>query len=268
MTPEPITSLANPLVKRLRSYHQRKFRDADGMFVVEGLRALIEGLEVGWTPELVVVGPEVDGPAWRKAQALLPATVRVQPVTLPILEKIARRDNPQTVLATFRQRWEALEALSLDPSLSGGGLWVALDRVRDPGNLGTIIRTVDAVAGRGLILLDACCDPYGWETVRATMGSLFSVPLVRADTQTFLDWRRAQAAGPELAVIGTSLKADEAATLPRARSTLLLMGNEQQGLTAALEAACTDLTRLPMRGRADSLNLAVATGVMLYKLIA
>ena len=97
-------------------------------------------------------------------------------VTEPIIAKLAARDNPQNVMAVFEQRWADLPSAVSEPA---DATWLALEEVRDPGNLGTIIRTADAVGARGIILIGASCDPYSPEATRATMGSIFSVPLVR-----------------------------------------------------------------------------------------
>jgi TrmH family RNA methyltransferase len=133
--------------------------------------------------------------------------------------------------------------------------------VRDPGNLGTIIRTADAAGCGGVILIDDCCDPYSVEAVRATMGSIFAVTLAKTSMAQFLAWR----AGWPGSVVGTLLSAalDHRQAAYRAPA-LILMGNEQAGLSPELAKACDVNVKIPMRGRADSLNLAVATGIMVY----
>jgi TrmH family RNA methyltransferase len=178
-------------------------------------------------------------------------------VTHAILEKISRRDNPQTVLGVFDQVYTALSAIQ--PATAPA--WVALEQVRDPGNLGTIIRTADAAGCGGVILIGDCVDPFSVEAVRATMGSVFAVAIARATPAEFLAWRQIWPGS----VIGTRLDAtvghhDAAVKYP----ALILMGNEQAGLTDALAEACDVNVKIPMRGRADSLNLAVATGIMVY----
>ncbi|HRK64578.1 MAG TPA: RNA methyltransferase, partial [Terricaulis sp.] len=142
-----------------------------------------------------------------------------------------------------------------------GATIVALDGVRDPGNLGTIIRTADSTGAGGVVLIGETCDPFSVEAVRATMGSIFAMPLARASLEELVRFKTARG----VAMIGASLKgapmgADEA--LPA--RVIVFMGNEQSGLNAEMEAACDRLVKLPMRGRADSLNLAAATAVMLY----
>ena len=174
-----------------------------------------------------------------------------------ILEKVSRRDNPQTVIGVFEQAFTPLADLKPDAATC----WVALQAVRDPGNLGTIVRTADAAGCGGVILVGDCCDPYSVEAVRATMGSIFAVPLFKATIPEFLAWRQ----GWPGSVVGTLLTAttDYRAADYR-RPTLILMGNEQQGLPPEVAAACDVNVKIPMRGRADSLNLSVATGIMIY----
>ena len=141
---------------------------------------------------------------------------------------------------------------------------MALDRVRDPGNLGPIIRTVDAVGASGVILVGETTDPFSLETVRATMGSVFAVPVARTAVDAFLAWRK----DSQARFVGTHLKGSvDYRTVDYTQgATVLVMGNEQQGLPDQLAQACDTLIRIPQAGRADSLNLAVATGIALYEI--
>jgi len=164
------------------------------------------------------------------------------------------------MLGVLEQRWAALP----DPDQVGEqATWVALEAVRDPGNLGTIVRTADAVGAGGVILVGTCADPYSREAVRATMGSIFDVPLVRASREEAL----ALAAAWRGDVVGTHLQASEDFRAARYRApALLVMGSEGPGLSPELARACSRLVRIPMAGRLDSLNLAVATALVLYEL--
>lgn len=254
-----ITSLANPTVKAVRALHLRKERDATGLFVAEGLKNVTEGVELGHAPQILLYGPEAaDHPLLKKALAATRAGGgEAIEVTEAILAKVSRRDNPQAVVGVFRQVFRALD--QIEPHAAP--CWVALHRVRDPGNLGTIVRTADAAGCGGVILVGECCDPYSVEAVRATMGSIFAVPLSRASEAEFAGWR----ANWPGSVVGTLLTGlvdyREAAY---AHPALILMGNEQQGLPPEMAGLCDVNVKIPMRGRADSLNLAVATGVMIY----
>ena len=259
MNGRAVTSLTNPTVKAVRALHLRKERDETGLFVAEGLKIVTEAVELGAAPKILLFGREAQGhPLLARAIAATTAAGgEVIEVTPEILAKVSRRDNPQAVVGVFHQRFAALS--DIEPAEAA--CWVALHRVRDPGNLGTIVRTLDAAGGGGLILVGECCDPYSVEAVRATMGSIFAVPLVKADEATFGAWRQ----GWPGSVVGTLLSAstDYRAT-PKRAPVLVLMGNEQQGLPPDLAALCDVNVKIPMRGRADSLNLAVATGIMIY----
>ena len=259
MTERLITSLTNDTVKAVRALHMRKTRDATGRFLAEGLKFIGEALDQGRAPRLLLVGDNArPHPLLDRAKAETRAAGgEIVIVTHAILEKISRRENPQTVLAVFDQTYAPLT--SLDPAAAG--CWIALEQVRDPGNLGTIIRTADAAGCGGVILIDDCVDPYSVEAVRATMGSVFAIQLARCDRAEFLAWR---ATWPG-SVVGTRLDAVNGyRDAPYAVPTLILMGNEQAGLTDALAGACDVTVKIPMRGRADSLNLAIATGIMAY----
>jgi len=250
-----ITSVANPTVKAVRALHMRKARQESGLFLVEGLKAVAEAVDLGRAPRILLHGEAAAShPLLVRAAAVARETLEVSEA---ILAKVSRRDNPQTVLGVFEQAFAALDAL--DPDFAP--CWVALEAVRDPGNLGTIVRTADAAGCGGVILVGDCCDPYSLEAVRATMGSIFAVPIARAEAAEFLAWR---AHWPG-SVVGTLLTAStDFRAAPYRAPNLIVMGNEQAGLTPALAAACDVAVKIPMRGRADSLNLAVATGVMIY----
>ena len=259
MNARQVTSLTNPTVKAVRALHLRKEREESGLFLAEGLKLIGEALEIGHTPTILLYGPEARALPFLKtvADATAKACGEVIEVTRDILEKVSRRENPQMVVAVFAQRFGALAAL--DPETAD--CWVALQAVRDPGNLGTIVRTADAAGCGGVILVGDCCDPYSVEAVRATMGSIFAVPLFKASVDEFIAWREAWPGS----VVGTLLTASvDHRSADYRRPTLILMGNEQAGLPPELAATCDVNVKIPMRGRADSLNLAVATGIMIY----
>jgi TrmH family RNA methyltransferase len=254
-----ITSLSNPTVKAARALHLRKEREETGLFLAEGLKIAAEAVDLGFAPKILMFGRDAaDHPVLQRiAAATEKAGGEVVQVTRDILEKVSRRDNPQTVVAIFDQVFA--DIADLDPSASP--CFVALQAVRDPGNLGTIVRTADAAGCGGVILVGECCDPFSVEAVRATMGSIFAVPLYRLDVEAFKAWRKTWPG----AVIGTLLSAThDFRAAPYRAPNLILMGNEQQGLPSDLAAVCDLNVKIPMRGRADSLNLAIATGVMIY----
>lgn len=255
-----ITSLANPRIKAIRALALPKYRKETGLFLAEGLKLLTDALEAGWPVRTVVHGLEAGG---QTAVLRAAATARARgadiiAVNAAVLEKIARRDNPQMVIGVFEQRLAPKAAIR--PGRSG--VWVALEGIKDPGNLGTILRTIDAVGADGAVLVGDTVDPFGIEAVRATMGSIFHVPIARMTRDEFLAWRKSWP-GP---VVGTHLAGSTDYRRPYPAPTLLVMGNEQSGLPPDLAAACDTLVRIPQGGRADSLNLAVATGVMLFEI--
>ncbi|MFD1986117.1 TrmH family RNA methyltransferase [Mesorhizobium newzealandense] len=257
-----VTSLANPLVKDIKALAQKKFRDQQNAFMAEGLKLVIDALDLGWQIRTLVFAKAGRGNAAveKVAARTVAAGGTVLEVSEKVLVAITRRDNPQMVVGVFSQRFLPLKDVRAD----NGDVWVALDRVRDPGNLGTVIRTIDAVGAKGVILVGDTTDPFSVETVRATMGSIFAVPVARATTEAFLAWR----GGFSGLVAGTHLKgAVDYRSVDFSRGpVLLMMGNEQQGLPESLAASCDRLLRIPQAGRADSLNLAVATGVMLFEI--
>lgn len=256
-----VTSLANPIVKDIRALGVKKYRDQSGTFMAEGLKLVIEALDLGWEIRTLVIAKsqKANAAVGKVAARTVAAGGLVLEVSEKVLTGITRRDNPQAVLAIFEQRYQPLA----DIKPADGEVWVALDRVRDPGNLGTIVRTVDAVGAAGVILVGDTTDPYSLEAVRASMGSIFATRLAKSDAAAFLGWRR----GAGGMMVGTHLKgAVDYREVDYAGPVILLMGNEQQGLPDDLAQACDRLVLIPQAGRADSLNLSVATGVMLYEI--
>lgn len=256
-----ITSLANPIVKDIRALALPKNRKASGQFLAEGLKLVGEAIEAGWTARTLIYAANVAAqPLVQKLSATVHARGgSVLTVSEAILAKISRRENPQTVLGVFEQR--LMPASGIRPT--GDQVWVALEGIRDPGNLGTIVRTADAVGAAGVILIGDTVDPFSTEAVRATMGSIFAVPLARVSRE---DFTKLAAAWPGT-IVGTHLagsvdyrKADYRGPV------MLLMGTEQSGLSAEAAAAATTLVKIPMAGKADSLNLAIATAVMLFEI--
>jgi len=251
-----ITSASNPLIKTLKALHAKKGRAETGLFLAEGARLALEAADLNAWPEILLYSPNaLERPPVRKLiEAGEARGVRLIETSENILAQIAKRDNPQTVIGAYRQLLSPLDALE-------GQTIVALDGVRDPGNLGTIIRTADSVGAGGVVLVGETCDPFSVEAVRATMGSIFAMPLARASLGDLVRYKTQRGA----ALIGASLKgADMAIDEALPERVVVFMGNEQSGLSPEMEAACDRLVKLPMRGRADSLNLAVATAVMLY----
>jgi TrmH family RNA methyltransferase len=263
MSARQVSSLANPTVKAVRGLHLRKEREESGLFLAEGLKIVIDAIDLGHAPRILMYGPDAAGhPMLQRAVAATAAARgEVIEVSRDVLEKVSRRDNPQAVVAVFPQVYTDL----FDIRPTEAPCWVALQAVRDPGNLGAIIRTADAAGCGGVILVGECTDPYSVEAVRATMGSVFAVKIAKAGVDAFLAWRQAWPGS----VVGTLLTATtDHRSADYRKPALILMGNEQQGLPPDLAAACDVNVKFPMRGRADSLNLSVATGIMIYTVTA
>ena len=257
---EKITSAGNPLVKRLRSLEQKKYRAETGCFIAEGARLVAQALEQGWQIKTLITGTREHLPAHLQTliQRAEAQGARHAEVSDRLLGSISRKHNPQSVIAEIQQKSLDLSALPQEASR----LWLGLYEVRDPGNLGTILRTVDCAGAAGIVLIGQCCDPYSVEAVRASMGSLFDVALAQTDFATFQIWRKSLG----LQVIAASMQGQAPHTdMPFQQPSMILMGNEQSGLPPAVEAECDQLCRIPMRGGADSLNLAQASAIILYE---
>lgn len=255
-----ITAVSNPRIKSIKALAQKKNRDQDGTFLVEGMKLVRDAFENGWEIEtLIYAATTNDNIQVTELAAKLRVTgADILEVNEKVLSSITRRDNPQMVVGVMRQSWKRAPERVKDKS----SVWIALDRVRDPGNLGTIIRTADSAGAEGIILVGETTDPFSLEATRASMGSIFNVPLVRMHEEEFLKWRISW----DGMVVGTHLEgATDFRTIDyQSQPVLLLMGNEQQGLPDDLAATCDKLALIPMHGAADSLNLAIATGVMLF----
>ena len=262
MPPKAVTSLTNERVKFVRSLEMRKTRRETGLFVAEGASIIATARDLGLAPRMLIyrAGSAEDGIGRQLVAWGLREQAECLEVSDAVLEKLAAKDNPQTMMAVFSQRFAAPPAPA---EVAPGATWLALEEVRDPGNLGTIIRTADAVGAAGVILAGTCCDPYAREAVRATMGSIFAVPLVAMTGAAWLELARTWPGD----VIGTHLAGREDFRAAAFRQPqLLVMGREGPGLSEATAAACTRLVKIPMAGRIDSLNLAIATALVLYQL--
>ena len=258
--PRQITAFSNPLIKRVRALRDKKHRRAERLFLAEGLRILAEAEEAGALPLWLFfagdsAGHPIVGRLVGKVEAAGGEAIETD---RDILHKLSGKDNPQTVIGVYRQPDTGLDRIERAAS----GIWLVAQALRDPGNLGTMLRTGDAVGAGGLILLDDCVDPFSVEAVRASMGALFTQAIAQARWEQFLPWLRAGAGQ----LVGASLTASEDYRRPSyAAPTFLLIGNEAQGLPDAYVDACDVRVRIPMRGKADSLNAAVACAIMAYE---
>jgi len=260
--PREITGFSNETVKRVRSLRDKKHRRQEGLFLAEGLRILTEAEEAGFLPEMLFYARDsANHPIVRRLVAKTEEIGGDVIETIPdILHKLSGKENPQAVIGVYRERATPLDAIDRNTA----GIWLVAQALRDPGNLGTMLRTGDAVGAGGLILIDDCVDPFSVEAVRASMGALFTQQIATARWEDFLTWLRT---GPGQ-LVGTSLNATHDYQEPRyARPTFILTGNEARGLPADYETECDLLVKMPMLGKADSLNAAVATAVMAYEVL-
>jgi TrmH family RNA methyltransferase len=261
--PRQVTAFSNPTVKLLRSLRDKKARRTEGLFLAEGLRIVIEARDSGRLPEIVAFSPE--GARHPLAAGIIAATEAAGgdaiETTPDILSKMSGKDNPQMLLGAYRQATTSLAAIDR----SKAPLWIVAQALRDPGNIGTILRTGDAVGAGGLILIDDSADPFSVEAVRASMGAIFTQAVATARWGEFISWLRSG----EGQLVGTSLKAaQDYLDAEYRKPCFLLIGNEQQGLPSDYEAECDLLVKIPMAGRADSLNAAMATAVMAFSIRA
>ena len=258
-----ITGFSNPTVKELRGLREKKHRKASGQFLAEGLRLLTDALACGHIPETLVMSTK------RETHPLLDALEaavdsaggEVIETTPDILTKITGKDNPQAVAGVFAEFDTSLAALDRSKST----IWLVAQALRDPGNLGTMLRTGDAVGAGGLILIDDCADPFSVEAVRASMGAVFTQAIAQATWDEFLPWLRA---GDSQLVAASLRDAVPYRGAPYTAPCFILVGNESRGLPEEYELACDLRVTMPMKGRADSLNAAVAAAVLAYEVLA
>jgi TrmH family RNA methyltransferase len=231
------------------------------MYYVEGTRFLAQAVRHNAPIQALVICPPLLAHPLAHKLALQQARagVPILEISPEVMHSIAQVDDPQGIGAVVRQKWLPLERVKL----SGKLCWIACDTVHSPGNLGTILRTSEAVGGAGLILLGDAADPYDPASVRATMGAIFSQRFVRATLPQLARWK----AQRRWLLVGTSPSAPtDYQGVAYDRPAVLLIGGERKGLSGELQALCDLVVRIPMAGHTDSLNVAVATGVMLYEL--
>ncbi len=255
---EILTSISNPFVKRLRALKQKKGRAEFGAFLAEGIAHVGAALEAGWEIEAIVYAPDLltsvfanDLLSQAKTQG-----IRLQTVSRLVMESLAEKDHPQGILAEVKQKRFELTDVESARRI------VALVSPQDPGNVGTILRTMDAVGEDALFLLDGGVELYHPAIIRASMGALFWKTTVQTSFDLFIEWARQR----QIQRVGTSAKGqtDYRAFNPQAARALIL-GTEQKGLSPEQLAVCDTTISLPMRGRISSLNLSVAAGVLLYQ---
>jgi TrmH family RNA methyltransferase len=259
-----ITGFSNPTVKFLRSLRDKKHRRIEQRFLVEGLRLLTDARESGKLPEILVMARGRDEhPLLAALEAdVFAAGGEVIETEEEILAKITGKDNPQAVAGVFAEFDTSLNSIDRNSAK----IWLVAQALRDPGNLGTMLRTGDAVGAGGLILIDDCADPFSVEAVRASMGAVFTQRIAQARWDEFVGWLRNGSGGQLVAASLRNALPYRAA--PYAAPCFLMVGNESRGLPEEYEDACDLRVTMPMLGRADSLNAAVAGAVLAYETLA
>ncbi len=249
-----ITSVHNPQAQRLRELQRAKYRRQAGLFLCEGVKMVREAMALGLCRTLIVESGRAQAYAALVEEAQTSGCEALL-VSGAVMQAVSEAKTPQGVACTV--------AIPPEPQALCGRLIVALDGVQDPGNVGTILRTADAAGFDGALLSDACADLYGPKTLRATMGSVFRVP-ARRTAQLAQELEAMKARG--YAVVATELGgADFYAHCPHEHAVLVI-GSEGQGVSAEVRAVATHHLALPMRGGAESLNAAVAAGIMIYEM--
>ncbi|MDP9055984.1 MAG: RNA methyltransferase [Pseudomonadota bacterium] len=258
-----ITGFSNPTVKFLRSLRDKKHRRSEQRFLAEGLRLLTDARATGRLPELLVMATARDAhPLLAGLEAEVTAAGgEIVEMGADLLAKVTGKDNPQAVCGVFAEFDTSLAAIDR----GAAPIWLVAQALRDPGNLGTMLRTGDAIGAGGLILLDDCADPFSAEAVRASMGAIFTQRLARARWEEFLPWLR----GAKGQLVAASLR--DAQPYRGAEYTapcFIMVGNESRGLPEEYEMACDLRVTMPMKGRADSLNASIAGAVLSYEVLA
>jgi TrmH family RNA methyltransferase len=239
----PVTSLQNPVIKLVRSLSEKKGRRESGLFAAEGIAMLERALAGGWTPEHVLATKEVS--LWDD--------VRPQMVSKDVMAAISAQNNPHDVMAVFKMRYER--------GVTPEGTWLALEEIRDPGNLGTILRTADAAGISGVVLAGECCDPYSRESVRASTGSIFRARIAHMPPAKLADLCK----GWPGDCVGAAAKGGVDYRWNYAQPTLIVLGSEARGISDGVLKACKKLVRIPMAEGVESLNIATSAALLMYE---
>ena len=255
-----ITSKSNSVIKSIRKLSIRKYRELNDLFYIEGVRILAEALACNWLIKEIIVAPDLIRNDF-SSELVIEARKRNIPiieVDEKVFKSISIKEGPKGLAAVLHRKWNPLNSV-----ITSKGLWVGLDRIQDPGNLGTIMRTAEAVGANGIILIDNCTDPFDITSVRASMGAIFSLLLIKTDSVELLKFIKKSG----YPLVGTSDKGSvDYRKINFGQNSILMMGSEREGLSNDLIAACDHLVYIPMSGKSDLLNLAVATAVCLFEI--
>lgn len=255
-----ITSTSNSKIKFYRKLKTKKFRDDTQLFMIEGPKIISDAYDSQWKFVQVIYSSELikDDFSISLIDNLIASQIDCVEVSPEVFGSISIKDGPKGISAILKQRYTSLMAIA-----PLNGFWIGLDRIQDPGNLGSIMRTLDAVGGKGIILIDHCTDPFDIASVRGSMGAIFSTEIIKTNSEELINYLEENS----ISVYGTSDKAEiNYQSIDYSSDLILLMGSEREGLSDQLMTSCDQLLRIPMVGKSDSLNLAVATSICAYEI--
>jgi TrmH family RNA methyltransferase len=258
---DKITSSSNPLVKMIRKLHDRKYRAETSLAYIEGVRIVLEAVQQNIPIKKLILSENFLNDSKREVvlSNLKNNNIDTVIVSESVFQTFSDKEGPQGISAIISQKWFPFSELPKEFH----GIWVCLWEVADPGNLGTILRTMDGAGAEGVILAGNCTDPYDPGAIRASMGAVFSKNLVKSSQEELIRWVNDH----QIFTVGTSDSGEvHYREVSYPANMLLLMGSERQGLPKSMVDICQKIVSIPMKGSADSLNLAVATGILLYEI--
>jgi TrmH family RNA methyltransferase len=261
-----LTSVQNPKVKQILHLRDRQERDCSQTFLIEGYRELLRATDMGWGIDWLFISPDLflGSNEFTLIERLKSRGTEIFNCSEKVFRKVSYRDRPDGLLAIASQRKLTLDNLSQKIKNPAAPFFVVAEAIEKPGNLGTILRSSDAVGVDGLIVCDRCTDIYNPNVVRASVGTLFTVPTVEAKGEETLQWLNNQG----IHVLAATPHAEKEFTeVDLTRPVAIAVGTEQLGLSERWMKHATMQVRIPMKGVADSLNVAMATTLLLYEVL-
>ena len=257
-----VTSNQNPVIKEIKALRERKFREEKRLFFIEGIRFVEEALNAGAGIELIMVSERLQGIKGGKKILEKAAAWKHKVVTVSdrLFREVSDTENPQGVLAVVKMMDYSLVDVVRDNSLV-----LILDSLQDPGNMGTIIRTADAAGVTGIIISKGCVDIYNPKVLRSTMGSVFHVPFCITDNlNKTVEWLKSN----NIRLLAAHLDgASNYFDLDLKGSIAFIVGNEANGISDEIASLADLLVKIPMPGKAESLNASVAAGLLMYEAV-
>lgn len=272
-----ITSATNPRIKAIKKLEQKRERDREGLFVIEGFHLVEEAIAHNAEIETILYSTSADRAQLSHIENTLESSVKREDagnqvlnmldmilVTDSILTTLSKTPAPQGIIAVIKQPRQTIQGLLTKDVHRALPHLLLLDNVQDPGNVGTMIRTAEAAGFKGIVLGEGSADLYNDKTIRATQGALFQLPIIRANLENLLP--ALHDAGYE-SWVTTLEKATFYRELARPNKCALIMGNEGQGVDLKLQKMASKKVKIPMLGQAESLNVGIAAGILIYELM-